>query len=79
MFLILTICSYSFSLNQKRAVIRLADTATRLSNVIYSINSSPVCFPTPIVFIVKYTIIPTETLQLGPRDPFALGLPKIPR
>ncbi|KAF8166824.1 hypothetical protein BJ912DRAFT_1002044 [Pholiota molesta] len=32
---------FAFSLNQKRAVIRLADTATRLSNVIYSINSSP--------------------------------------
>ncbi|KAF9478454.1 hypothetical protein BDN70DRAFT_879975 [Pholiota conissans] len=35
------VAEFAFSLNQKRAVIRLADTATRLSSVINNINSSP--------------------------------------
>ncbi|KAF8958193.1 hypothetical protein BDZ97DRAFT_1782989 [Flammula alnicola] len=32
---------FAFALNNKRAVIRLGDTATRLSNAVFSVNSSP--------------------------------------
>jgi len=32
----------SFALNHKRAVLRLNDTTARLSNALYSVNSSPV-------------------------------------
>jgi len=32
---------FAFALNNKRAVLRMGDTATRLANALYSVNSSP--------------------------------------
>jgi len=38
-----SLTAISFALNHKRAVLRLNDTTARLSNALYSVNSSPVC------------------------------------